>query len=228
MTKSIPFTFALTQTELKVFACSLMLVDHIGLVFFPNLVILRMIGRLAFPLFAWFFAYGYIRSKNWHKYFTRLLGFGLISQPLYAAMMGIPIYAGFNILLTFAFNLALLKFAHYSPRFKPLILIVGMVAETLLRFDYGWYSTAVIILLLSWLYNKDIRDYVFWQVSWAVLNLSTGLFITPYQPLAALSSFILDAVDMDSPTPPSTFQRLSFYIFFPLHIGVLLVVKNLL
>ena len=221
---SFPSPSRISQLELKVFACSLMLVDHIGIVFFPNLVIFRIIGRLAFPIFAWFFAYGYARTRNWKKYLLRLLLGGLVAQPFYSLMFDKPFYDGLNILLTFSFNLVLFKFAHKFSRKKPLILLLGMVFETFLNFEYGWYSTASILLMLTWLHNKDIKDYVSWLLAWWVLNLAS-ITISWYQPIAGFSSLILDATNTTS-NKPSKFQTIAFYLFYPLHIVILLKLKG--
>ena len=39
----------LPQEILKLIACVSMLIDHVGAVCFPELTVLRIIGRLAFP-----------------------------------------------------------------------------------------------------------------------------------------------------------------------------------
>ena len=51
---------------IKLFALITMVIDHIGLVFFPNVIIFRIIGRLSMPLFAYCVARGYyiIASKK--------------------------------------------------------------------------------------------------------------------------------------------------------------------
>lgn len=50
---------------LKLIAALSMLIDHVGLMFFPNQLWMRAVGRLAFPIFAFFIAEGfrYTRSK---------------------------------------------------------------------------------------------------------------------------------------------------------------------
>ena len=67
---------------LKLIACITMLIDHVGYIFFPKLWILRTIGRLAFPIFAWQISVGYTKSSNKVNYFKRLLLFALITQPI--------------------------------------------------------------------------------------------------------------------------------------------------
>lgn len=57
---------------LKLIAMLTMLVDHIGLLFFPEIMAFRIVGRIAMPLFAYGIAQGY---QN-HCRFTAGLSFG--------------------------------------------------------------------------------------------------------------------------------------------------------
>ena len=47
---------------LKLIACLTMIIDHIGVIFFPSMLIFRIIGRLSMPLFAYSLAKGF---KYW-------------------------------------------------------------------------------------------------------------------------------------------------------------------
>ena len=64
---------------LKLVAILSMLTDHIGLFFFPQIEIFRVVGRIAFPLFAFGVAVGCYYTKNIKKYTIRLLVFALFS-----------------------------------------------------------------------------------------------------------------------------------------------------
>ncbi len=50
------YLVVLSGNALKIIACVSMLVDHIGMILFPDVVALRIVGRLAMPLFALFYA----------------------------------------------------------------------------------------------------------------------------------------------------------------------------
>ena len=65
--------FCLSAFHLKTVACILMVIDHIGLVIFPYVQILRIIGRLSFPIFAYFITEGCKYTKNKFKYFLTVL-----------------------------------------------------------------------------------------------------------------------------------------------------------
>lgn len=95
-----------TGNQLKMIAFVLMLCDHIGYILIENGVlygnnpvywtmaismsegqkwyllarILRTVGRLSFPIFAYFIAEGVAHSSNVRKYVGRLLMFGIVSE----------------------------------------------------------------------------------------------------------------------------------------------------
>lgn len=68
---------------LKLVALAAMIVDHIGMVIFPGVQIYRVIGRIAFPLYAWCLVVGAAYTRNIWKYALRVLITGLIAQPIY-------------------------------------------------------------------------------------------------------------------------------------------------
>lgn len=75
----------MSRNALKVLACVAMLVDHLGILLFPEIRILRYIGRLALPIFAFFLGEGcrYTRSRS--RYFFNLFSLGLLCQGVYLA-----------------------------------------------------------------------------------------------------------------------------------------------
>lgn len=70
----------LDGTALKIIAMISMVFDHVGDLFFPDLMWPRMIGRLAMPLFSFSIAEGYLHTGDKIKYLCRLGIFALISE----------------------------------------------------------------------------------------------------------------------------------------------------
>ena len=66
-----------------------MLIDHIGMVFFPSAIGFRAIGRLSFPLFAFGIAEGVRYTHCFWWYFGRILLTAVLSQPIYMLLFGI-------------------------------------------------------------------------------------------------------------------------------------------
>ena len=63
----------LTNNQLKALAMVSMLLDHVGLMLLPEWNFLRILGRLAFPIFAYMIAEGCRHTKNRRKYLLTLL-----------------------------------------------------------------------------------------------------------------------------------------------------------
>ena len=52
---------------LKIIAFLTMIVDHTGVIFYPNSQIFRIIGRISFPIFCFFIVEGFSHTKNIKK-----------------------------------------------------------------------------------------------------------------------------------------------------------------
>lgn len=96
---------------LKFFAVLCMTIDHIGYYFGPALppwlgLLCRLIGRMAFPIFAYQIACGYRRTGNFFYYLLRLAGFAVASQVIinYGKSL-IHIKSRPNVLFTLALGL---------------------------------------------------------------------------------------------------------------------------
>ena len=73
------FKFAvLSGNTLKILAAIFMLIDHAGLMLFDDNEIMRIIGRLAYPIFAFMIAEGCKYTKNKIKYFATVFLFGVL------------------------------------------------------------------------------------------------------------------------------------------------------
>lgn len=73
----------LTGNQLKLIALITMTVDHIGMLLLPRLMILRIIGRIAMPLYAYMIAEGCRYTHDRRRYFLRLAGLALACQIVY-------------------------------------------------------------------------------------------------------------------------------------------------
>lgn len=117
-----------------------MVIDHVGLFFFPQFFFLRMIGRLAFPLFAWFIANGARYTSNVKVYLLRLFVLALITQPLYwYACHLADISQYLNVVFTLCLGLvAIMLMQRTSNRWLWLIATLACAAiATICNTDYG-------------------------------------------------------------------------------------------
>lgn len=100
----------MSQLTLKIVAVISMLIDHIGVVFFPEMTIFRLIGRLSFPIFCFLLVEGALFTSDWKKYAFRLLLTGVISEPLFdLCFYGTLFYPEHqNVLFTLCFGLLMI------------------------------------------------------------------------------------------------------------------------
>jgi len=78
----------LTSNQLKLLALLTMTVDHIGVQLLPQYPLLRIIGRLAFPIYAYMIAEGCAHTRNRRKYLLQMSGLALLCQLVYFFAMG--------------------------------------------------------------------------------------------------------------------------------------------
>ena len=75
----------MNKNILKLLAALTMVIYHAGLLLFPQAAVLRWIGRISFPLFAFCVGDGCVHTRKPGVYFWRVLGLGLACQIVFAA-----------------------------------------------------------------------------------------------------------------------------------------------
>lgn len=220
--------FTLTTLDLKLLAVLLMVTDHIGVFFFPDQLIFRLIGRLSFPLFAWLIVNGIEHSKDRKKYFLRLLAFAVISQIPYllAYREVIPGFMGLNIFFTLCLGfLAVQAIRNVTPHSFSLLL-VGICALTAILLDASYGAGGVFCILAFYLFRKNIRAMFLSQLTIFLTSFMLPEFILPkaslnmvavVQPFGALSVLFISWYNGERGPKMQYF----FYLFYPVHLVIL-------
>ncbi len=219
---------------IKIIAMALMVVDHVGAIFFPDILIFRIIGRLSFPLFAWLIANGAFHTKDIVLYIKRLFIFAFISQiPYWLAFSSLGIDRNLNIFFTLALGaLSLYLLQKFNKKYVQVgsILILSFLAS-LLMVDYG--SAGVLSIVMFYLFFHNKRKMFLSQLlifscfytlplietfglSDAYANNAVGLV----QPLAVLSTFIIWKYNGEEGIK----AKYLFYLFYPLHLLILFLI----
>lgn len=149
----------LTGNQLKILALITMTIDHVGAYLLPDILWLRIIGRLAFPIYAYMIAEGCRHTRNVFRYLGSVAGMAALCQVvLYLFDGSLRMY----ILVTFSLSIlliALLELAQKSA-FWGLLSLVALggayyVAELLpgklsvdFGIDYGFLG--VILPVMIW------------------------------------------------------------------------------
>lgn len=164
---------------LKMIAILTMLVDHTGAVLFPDQMIFRYIGRIAFPIFVFLIVEGFYHTRSIRKYEIRLLIFALISEiPFDLAFRGhILEFSYQNVFFTLFLGLVMLdvirivrmKSVLAGTAAEILVLVLFIFAAYMLKTDYDAGG-----ILLIYVFYK-LRGRPLWQ-SAALLAVSYVFF----------------------------------------------------
>jgi hypothetical protein len=185
---------------------------------------LRMIGRLAFPLFAYLLVLGIESTRNICNYFVRLFVFAFISQVPFFLALGFEPFGYFNIFFTLSSGLA---FVYFFKKTSP-IAIVPVLVSFVLPFDYGIYGIAMIGCMQ--ILKEDTKFGV------AALVLLNTLFLVPWNiqflsllalPLVLLHKTSYLKIERETTEKVSypLWRKYFFYIFYPLHLALLYIIK---
>lgn len=162
MRNSIPGT-GLTGNQLKIIAMIAMTCDHVGIQIFPHLHWLRIIGRLAMPIYAYMIAEGCRYTRDRKKYLWRLLGMGLLCQVVYLAVMQ-SLYQ--CILITFSMSVGVIwlmdaaenhkatgsnirLFAAMAVVFFICVVLPDLLPKTDFEVDYGLPGVLLPVLIYA-------------------------------------------------------------------------------
>ena len=68
---------------LKLLAMISMAIDHTGALLFPGNEVLRLIGRIAFPIYCFLLAEGFVYTSSRRRYLIRMAVWSVISEPVF-------------------------------------------------------------------------------------------------------------------------------------------------
>lgn len=214
MTRDLsPWSNGLTSYHLKLIAAATMVVDHIGVVFYPDATWFRIIGRFSFPLFVWLLVQGETHTKDVWRYGLRLAALGIISQPLYQLVLGAERP---NILFQLLLGLVCLRLSHELPKFTLAIWLIGAGLAELLSVSYGSYGIALTVMI-----RYFRRDYGWWLV-WAGFHFIWAWSAGPFQlPVIAVPLLFWLANGQRG------LKARWFYGFYPGHLALLWLAEYL-
>ncbi|MCM3783045.1 conjugal transfer protein TraX [Neobacillus mesonae] len=197
-----------------------MLIDHIGAVFFPEETVLRIIGRIAFPVYAFSIFLGYIHTRNVKRYTFRLFIIAIISQVPFMLAFN---QATLNVVWTLLASLLVLQALDKVKNAFVSILIViaaGLIMEVS-TMDYGIYG---LLLVLIYRYTEG---YVM-VFAHLLLNI-VDLVQSQIQIWSTFSTVFIAFALHKGVSFRSTVPRWLWTSFYPLHlaiIGILRVYRN--
>jgi hypothetical protein len=225
---------------LKIIAAVAMLLDHIGYLFFPKVMIFRIIGRIAFPIFAFMIAEGCRYTRNKVRYFSMISGLAFVCQVVYyifdeSLYMCVLVTFSLSILALFALenfkHIAFESDASLFHKFFAGALFAACIAiiyvlNLFFQIDYGFWGCMLPVFAgllhmpkncnINFLKKSDntIVSVVLLGVGLVPLMLEVG-WVQPYS-LMALAPLLLYSGKRGKLN-----MKYFFYVFYPLHLALL-------
>lgn len=250
---------------LKLIACITMLIDHTGYVFAAQLDTIapwlstgfRVVGRLAFPIFAMCIAEGAARTSSPKRYFGRMLLFALIAQIPYSLMLGLYTTSShysfvfqlfgvsfnlrlqFSVMITLFLGLVISSGIHEGKHWRAAAaLMIAALIDRTIGMDYGLLGVLLIVGLYLTRGNKFQR----------LLVLLIFCLCQYYSPLISFAKALLGG-GFDNSIPSGVLffaatlasglfmllyngrkgpsAKFFFYLFYPVHMIILVTIAYL-
>ena len=241
---ALPFG-GLRKEVLQLLAVALMLSDHIWATYMSFGDWMTYIGRMAFPIFAFFIAEGYYRTSDVRKYALRLLIFGIASEIpfnlFYSSRAFNPYHQ--NVLFTLLLGLMAIYVAdglkkNFTAKnsAKALLWLLLIVIASVIGFvDYGLYGVATVFafgILRGFPLARLLQAVAMILINVVFFEgqvIPTELFGQVYEiPIQAFAVFSLIPIWLygGKRYTKSKILQYGFYAFYPLHMLVLYLIRH--
>lgn len=238
-----------SNSTLKIFACLFMLIDHIGYHLLPNVEILRLIGRLAFPIFAYLIAEGCKYTKNKLKHFLLIFIIGFlyfIFVYFYANMLYGSIFLTFSFSILYIYLLQYLKKFSLTNNYEFSKIIVSIIVFLIalipsyfifeeIEIDYGFTGMLIpviisIVDLKKYTINKFTKfvDNHFFKLLILTILLVLYSFNSPFGNKQLYSLLALIPLLLYNEKPGNKKLKYAFYIFYPAHLIIIELINMLI
>jgi len=195
-----------------------MLIDHIGAVFFPHIIELRIIGRIAFPIYAFAVYIGYKHTRDVQKYIWRLFWIAMISQVPFMAAFN---HYSLNVVWTLWSALLVLFVIDKLPSRLlsiPIVIGAGWFME-ISQMDYGMYGLLLVLLFRYFQGPVLVVAHVLLNALYLLLHHSS---VQMYSVLAtvgiAIAQYYQAGFRMKGP-------RWVWRYFYPAHLAIIAIIR---
>lgn len=227
----------MTSTSLKIIACLTMLIDHVGAVFYPDIIILRVIGRIAFPIFSFLIAEGFYHTKSVNNYLTRLIIFAFISEIPYDLAFNdcILFHTDFDLNVFFTLVFALLVIIIYDKTKEThkyigviALVTISIIAE-LINTDYGLFGV-LIVFGFYYFRNDIIKQSICYTAITIVMVIGTWQYYQVFHFIIFIQLFSILSftfIYLYNGKKGMNIKYL-FYVFYPGHLLMLGLLDNII
>ena len=233
----------INNNTLKIIAIILMLLDHLWGTIIPGNQWMTLIGRMAFPIFAFLIVEGFFHTSDLKKYMKRLFIFGLISEIpfnlIYTGSIIFPFHQ--NVMFTLLLGLLIINEIdkiknnkEIKKKIIPILKIFLFLIISIIGFvDYGVTGVLTIVVFylfrgfkLAWigqLISLILLYIVFFEGQSVILNIFNHEYFLPLQSIGVLSLIFIWLYNGEKGKNNKLIKYL-FYSFYPVHMLVIYLI----
>lgn len=225
----------LSGNALKLIACFFMVIDHVGVILLPQYYILRILGRIAFPIFAFMIAEGARHTRSRLRYFlTVLVSAVTVQTVLYAFthLLEMSIFVTFSLSLPLIYALDFVKktliFGHSSGKVALSIFVFVFAVLGAYFFcevfsvDYGILGVMTPVVTSLFMMPKDAppeyKRFDELPVHVAACGIALLLLSGMGRGIQSYSLLALPLLLLYSGKRGKLHLKYFFYLFYPLHL----------
>lgn len=233
----------LNATQIKTIAIIAMLIDHIGWGFFYKYSvqgqIMHIIGRLTAPIMCYFIVQGYLHTRSFHKYLLRMAIFALISQIPYVFETKGKLFDSFNFSVIYTLSLGLVAIYCYDKIKNGLLRWLAIIAIGILSLPGDWMFFGIAFCLVFYIYRDNFKKQCIGIIGIAIVemflliltysmegeSIHRAILLNMFQMSIVLTLPILSFYNGER--GGNKYTKWGFYIFYPLHLLIIGVIKLL-
>ena len=236
MPQAVTTRQGLTGNALKIIAILSMTLDHIGVHLFPGCQLLRILGRLALPIFAYMIAEGCRHTRNPKKYLLTVLAVAALCQVAYFLAMG-SLYQ--CILVTFTLSILLILSLDRAGRERTFSAVLSAVlvwtlvfficlglpkilAHTDFAIDYGLWGVLLPVFIFL---GRNKREQLLLSLVGLVL---LAIFFRNLGAIQWCSLLTLPLLALYNGQRGKGQMKYFFYLYYPIHLAVIYGISLLL
>lgn len=209
---------------LKLLAILTMFIDHAGILIFDNNFYMRMIGRLAFALFAYMLIDNYVNhTRDRVKYILRLFALATVSQAFYMYAQVDSVYA-LNIIFLLAISIFIIYTLEHMQESEITFYSIFKLSPVILIY-YCEYSYAGLALILSiyLMLKKDRVIYIYLLILTLMINMQIVFW-----GMIPIFIFLINCQELEKLIRYNRSYKYLYYAFYPVHLFVLKTLSNFL
>ena len=236
----------LSGNALKMIAAFCMLVDHIGLIIFPNVGIFRIVGRLSFPIFAFMISEGCKYTKNKLKYFLSVFLLATACQTvfyIYSKDLYMCILVTFSVSIAVIYALKFMKKTVISAKSSKLIKLLSVLIfcasvagayaiNLILDIDYGFFGCMAPVFA-SIVEREDelpraLRKFGTLPIRVFLFGVGLLAMVLFYRGISFFALLSLLVLLLYSGERGRLKMKYFFYVFYPSHLVILNAISTLM